>query len=167
MNRFLKYAILSAGIIISCKQNSQPVDPVADEPVEVLPQLRHLRLNLVEDSSKSIMAVISGALVPLFRPLGLGDWRIVTSLISGFMAKESVVSVLQVLFGAQGGIAAVITPVDAGCLLIFSLLYSPCVAAVASFRRELGRLWAAGIAVWQCVVAWVAAFVFRLIAMLF
>ncbi|MBQ2512816.1 MAG: ferrous iron transport protein B [Clostridia bacterium] len=126
-----------------------------------------LRLNLVEDSSKSIMAVISGALVPLFRPLGLGDWRIVTSLISGFMAKESVVSVLQVLFGAQGGIAAVITPVDAGCLLIFSLLYSPCVAAVASFRRELGRLWAAGIAVWQCVVAWVAAFVFRLIAMLF
>ena len=77
------------------------------------------------------------------------------------------VSVLQVLFGAQGGIASVITPVDAGCLLIFSLLYSPCVAAVASFRRELGRLWAAGIAVWQCVVAWVAAFVFRLIAMLF
>ncbi|MBQ7591498.1 MAG: ferrous iron transport protein B [Clostridia bacterium] len=126
-----------------------------------------LRLNLAEDSSKSIMAVISGALVPLFRPLGLGDWRIVTSLISGFMAKESVVSVLQVLFGAQGGIASVITPVDAGCLLIFSLLYSPCVAAVASFRRELGRLWAAGIAVWQCVVAWVAAFVFRLIAMLF
>lgn len=110
------------------------------------------------------MAGIAGVLVPVFRPLGLGDWRIVTALISGFMAKESVVSVLEVLFGSGGGIAAAITPVAAGSLLIFSLLYVPCVAAIASIRRELGRPWAIGVAVWQCLVAWIAAFLFRLIA---
>ena len=104
-----------------------------------------LRFNLVEDSSQSIMAAVAGVLVPLFRPIGLGDWRIVTSLISGFMAKESVVSVLEVLFGTQGGVAAVMTPGTAGSLLVFSLLYTPCVAAIASIRREMGRSWAAGV----------------------
>ena len=122
-----------------------------------------LRFNLVEDSSQSIMAAVAGVLVPLFRPIGLGDWRIVTSLISGFMAKESVVSVLEVLFGTQGGVAAAMTPGTAGSLLIFSLLYTPCVAAIASIRREMGRSWAAGVAVWQCVIAWIAAFLFHLL----
>ena len=117
-----------------------------------------LGLNLVEDSADSIMARIAGFLVPLFRPLGLGDWRICTSLISGFMAKESVVSVLEVLFGAEGGIAAVMAPAAAGSMLVFSLLYTPCVAAIASIKRELGIKWAAGVVVWQCVIAWMAAF---------
>ncbi len=123
-----------------------------------------LRLQLVEDSSRSIMAAISGILVPIFRPLGLGDWRIVTSLISGFMAKESVVSVLEVLFGTEGGVTAVMTSLAAGTLLVFSLLYTPCVAAIASVRRELGRKWALSVAVWQCAVAWAVALIFRLIA---
>ncbi|MCR5230405.1 MAG: ferrous iron transport protein B [Solobacterium sp.] len=125
-----------------------------------------LGLAPVQDSSKSIMASAAGLFAPLMRPLGLGDWRIVTALISGFMAKESVVSALEVLFGAQGGVANAITPAAAGSLLVFSLLYTPCVAAVAAIRRELGRSWAAGVVVWQCVVAWLAAFVFRLIAAL-
>ena len=123
-----------------------------------------LRLQPVEDSSRSIMAAISGILVPIFRPLGLGDWRIVTSLISGFMAKESVVSVLGVLFGTEGGVTAVMTALTAGTLLVFSLLYTPCVAAIASVRRELGRKWALSVAVWQCAVAWAVALIFRLIA---
>ena len=122
-----------------------------------------IRLNLVEDSHSSIMAMIAGAFVPIFQPLGLGDWRIVTALISGFMAKESVVSVLEVLFGAQGGVAAVMSPVGAGSLLIFSLLYTPCVATIASIKRELGRSWAAGVAVWQCVLAWIVAYLFTLL----
>ena len=122
-----------------------------------------IRLNLVTDSHSSIMAMIAGAFVPIFQPLGLGDWRIVTALISGFMAKESVVSVLEVLFGAQGGVAAVMSPVGAGSLLIFSLLYTPCVAAIASIKRELGRSWAAGVAVWQCVLAWLVAYLFTLL----
>ncbi|MCH3987159.1 MAG: ferrous iron transport protein B [Lachnospiraceae bacterium] len=124
------------------------------------------RLNLVTDSSQSIMAAIAGLLVPLFEPLGLGDWRIVTSLISGFMAKESVVSTLEVLLGTEGGIAAAITPLAAGCLLVFSLLYTPCVAAIAAVRRELGLRWAVLVVLWQCFIAWIAAFVFRMIAML-
>ncbi len=101
-----------------------------------------LHLNLVENSADSILAMIAGALVPILRPLGLGDWRICTALISGFMAKESVVSTLEVLFG--GGIASVLTPLSAGVLLVFSLLYTPCVAAVASVKRELGAKWAVG-----------------------
>ena len=124
------------------------------------------RFNLVEDSQNSILATIAGLLAPLFAPLGLGDWRIVTSLISGFMAKESVVSVLEVLFGAQGGVAAVMSSLAAASLLVFSLLYSPCVAAVASVRRELGRKWALYVVLWQCAVAWIAALLVRLIGML-
>lgn len=120
--------------------------------------------NLVEDSAQSIMARIAGVIAPVFAPLGLGDWRICTSLISGFMAKESVVSVLEVLFDAQGGIQAVISTGSAGALLVFSLLYAPCVAAVASIKRELGKKWALAVVVWQCVVAWIAAFLFYVIA---
>ena len=118
-----------------------------------------LQLNMVSDSADSILARISGILVPLFAPLGLGDWRICTALISGFMAKESVVSTLEVLFG--GTIGSILSPLSAGSLLVFSLLYTPCVAAVASVRRELGGKWAAGLALWQCLIAWMVAFVFH------
>lgn len=123
-----------------------------------------LHLNLVEDSADSILAMIAGALVPILRPLGLGDWRICTALISGFMAKESVVSTLEVLFG--GGIASVLTPLSAGVLLVFSLLYTPCVAAVASVKRELGAKWAVGMVFWQCLIAWIVAIITRGIGML-
>ena len=123
-----------------------------------------VHLNLVEDSADSILAMIAGALVPILRPLGLGDWRICTALISGFMAKESVVSTLEVLFG--GGIASVLTPLSAGVLLVFSLLYTPCVAAVASVKRELGGKWAVGMVFWQCLIAWIAAIITRGIGML-
>ena len=123
-----------------------------------------LQFNLVDSSDESILAVISGLLVPLFRPLGLGDWRICTSLIAGFMAKESVVSTMEVLFGDN--VANVITPVAAAALLVFSLLYTPCVAAVASIKRELGGLWAFGVTVWQCVVAWVFAWLARIILLM-
>ena len=123
-----------------------------------------LKLNLVEDSANSMLAMISGLLVPLFRPLGLGDWRICTSLISGFMAKESVVATLEVLFGSS--IATVLTPLAAASLLVFSLLYTPCVAAIASVRRELGGKWAIAVVLWQCFVAWVAAFLVHSIGLL-
>ncbi len=123
------------------------------------------RFNLVEDSHQSILAAVAGLLAPVLAPLGLGDWRIATSLISGFMAKESVVSVLEVLFGAQGGVAAVLQPAAAASLLVFSLLYTPCVAAVASVRRELGRRWALYVVLWQCAVAWLAALLVRLICL--
>ncbi len=121
------------------------------------------RFNLVTDSQTSIMALIAGFLAPVMKPLGLGDWRITTSLISGFMAKESVVSVLEVLFGAEGGITAVLGTVEAGTLLIFSLLYTPCVAAIASVKRELGWKWAAALVVWQCILAWIVSFLFRIL----
>ena len=110
--------------------------------------------------------MISSLLVPLFRPAGLGDWRIVTSLMSGFMAKESVVSVLEVLFGREGGVTAAMGQLTAASLLVFSLLYTPCVAAVAAVRREMGRRWAAGVVLWQCAVAWICAFVVRLIGLI-
>ena len=123
-----------------------------------------LKLNLVENSANSMLAMLSGLLVPVFRPLGLGDWRICTSLISGFMAKESVVATLEVLFGSS--IATVLTPLAAASLLVFSLLYTPCVAAIASVRRELGGKWAIAVVLWQCFVAWVAAFLVHGIGML-
>ena len=122
-----------------------------------------IHFNMVSDSSESILAGVAGLLVPIFAPIGLGDWRICTALISGFMAKESVVSTLGVLFG--GSITSVITPLSAASLLVFSLLYTPCVAAIASVKRELGGKWAAGIVVWQCVLAWVAAAVVHIIGM--
>ena len=122
--------------------------------------------NLVENAHDSMLAAVAGVLAPVFKPLGLGDWRICTSLISGFMAKESVVSVLEVLFGSEGGVAGVLSTLSAAALLVFSLLYTPCVAAVASIKRELGAGWAAGVVVWQCVVAWIAALVIRALGIL-
>lgn len=122
------------------------------------------RLNMVESSEDSILAVLSGLIAPLLQPIGLGDWRICTALISGFMAKESVVSTLEVLFGAS--ITTVMTSASAAALLVFSLLYTPCVAAIAAIRRELGTKWAVGVVIWQCVLAWIAAFMVRLIGMM-
>lgn len=122
------------------------------------------RLNLVSSSEDSILAAISGFIAPLFKPLGLGDWRICTALISGFMAKESVVSSLELLF--TGGVASAVTPLSAACLLVFSLLYTPCVAAVAAIKRELGGKWAVGVVLWQCAIAWLAALAVRIIGSL-
>ena len=124
------------------------------------------RLNLVEKPD-SILAAVSGFIAPILRPIGLGDWRIVTSLISGFMAKESVVSVMQVLFAAEAGLPAVMTSLTAVTMLVFSLLYTPCVAAIASIRRELGGKWAVYVILWQCALAWAAALIVRLVGMAF
>lgn len=124
------------------------------------------QFNMAADSHDSILASISGLLVPLFKPLGLGDWRICTSLISGFMAKESVVSVLEVLFGSTGGITASMTSLSAASLLVFSLLYTPCVAAIASIKREMGVKWALYVILWQCTIAWAAALLVRIIGTL-
>ena len=123
------------------------------------------RFDMVDNSEDSILAAVSGFLVPIFAPVGLGDWRIITALISGFMAKESVVSVLGVLFGAASGISGVMSPLTAMALLVFSLLYTPCVAAIASIRRELGNRWALYVVIWQCALAWAAALIVRLIGM--
>ncbi len=123
------------------------------------------RFNLVESPHDSILAAAAGLLEPLFRPLGIGDWRMVTALITGFMAKESVVSVLELFFGAAGGISAALTAMGAAVMLVFSLLYTPCVAAIASVRRELGRKWAWLVILWQCGIAWVVALLVRLIGM--
>lgn len=125
----------------------------------------NIHFNIVNDSKDSMLALISNGLVPLFAPLGLGDWRICTSLISGVMAKESVISTLEILFG--GNVQAALSDAAAASLLVFSLLYTPCVAALASIRRELGRKWVAGVIVWQCLVAWVAAFLVHGLALLF
>ena len=112
-----------------------------------------------------MLAVIAGYIAPIFIPLGFGDWRISTALIAGFMAKESVVSTLSVLLGSAGDITTIITPLSAVSLLVFCLLYTPCVAAIASIRRELGGKWALGIVVGQCAIAWVCAFIVRLIGL--
>ncbi len=125
------------------------------------------RLNIVEDSHSSILAAIAGLIAPLMSPAGLGDWRIVTSLISGFMAKESVVSVMQMLFDSPEGITAMISTLTAVSMLVFSLLYTPCVAAVASIRREMGRKWALIVVIWQCGLAWLFAALVQLIGRLF
>ena len=116
-----------------------------------------LRLNIVADSKDSILAVVAGWIAPVFAPLGFGDWRISTALITGFMAKESVVSTLSVLFGSTAALTALLTPLSAMSLLVFCLLYTPCVAAVAAVKRELGGGWALGVALGQCAVAWLAA----------
>lgn len=116
-----------------------------------------LRFNIVSDSKDSILAVIAGWIAPIFAPLGFGDWRISTALITGFMAKESVVSTLTVLFGSSTALATLLTPLSAASLLVFCLLYTPCVAAIASVKRELGGKWAAGVVIGQCVIAWLMA----------
>lgn len=120
-----------------------------------------VHFNLIQDSKDSILAMIAGIFVPLFKPLGLGDWRICVALISGFMAKESVVSTLEILF--SGSIQQLMTPLAAMCLLVFSLLYTPCIAAITSIRRELGYKWAWGVVIWQCVLAWIAAFIVHMV----
>ena len=124
-----------------------------------------LHLRVVSDSQQSLLASLAGLLAPLFAPLGFGDWRIVTSLISGFMAKESVVSSLTILYGSTGALVASLAPLSAAALLVFSLLYTPCVAAVSAIRRELGGKWAAFVVVGQCAVAWFAALAVRLIGL--
>ena len=119
-------------------------------------------LNIVEDSQDSMLAMAAGAVAPVFAPLGFGDWRISTALMTGFMAKESVVSTLNVLFGGQEALLAAISPVAAASILVFCLLYTPCVAAVASIRQELGWKWALGVVAEQCLVAWACAFLVSL-----
>ncbi len=119
--------------------------------------------NMVDDAQSSMLASIAGILAPVFRPVGLGDWRIVTALISGFMAKESVVATMNVLFA--GGVAAALSSLAAASMLVFSLLYTPCVAAVAAVRRELGGGWALYVVLCQCAIAWVAALIVRLIGL--
>ncbi len=123
-----------------------------------------LKFNLVEDSKDSILAVVSRWVVPLMKPAGLGDWRICTSLISGFLAKESVVSTMGILF--NGDVAGAISSASAASLLVFSLLYTPCVAAVSAIRRELGRKYALSVVLWQCLIAWLAAVIVQLMAYL-
>ena len=120
-------------------------------------------LNMVADAEESILAFFAGILAPLFKPIGLGDFRICTSLITGFLAKESVVSTMEILFASQGGVAMVLSAKAAASALVFSLLYTPCVAAIASIKRELGTGYAVGVALWQCFVAWVVAFIVYLI----
>lgn len=123
--------------------------------------------NMVADSQDSILAMAAGVLAPIFIPVGFGDWRIVTALISGFMAKESVVSSLTVLFGSTQMLQGSLTTVGAASLLVFCLLYTPCVAAIASVKRELGGKWAVAMVIGQCVIAWIAAFAVYQIGMLF
>ena len=123
------------------------------------------QFNLTSDPQKSILSVMAGFVAPVFAPAGLGDWRLVTALFTGFMAKESVVSTLDLLFAE--GIAAAISPVTALCMLVFCLLYTPCVAAVAAVKRELGVKWALGVVVFQCVTAWAAAAIINLMAVCF
>ena len=126
------------------------------------------RLNPVADSADSMLAALASLISPIFRPLGFGDWRISTALITGFMAKESVVATLSVLLGdSLGALSSFFTPFTALVFLVFTLLYTPCVAAIATVRRELGRRWALGVVILQCVVAWVAAFLVHLIGSIF
>ena len=122
------------------------------------------RLNLVTDSSESIMAKIFSLIAPIFRPIGLGDWRIVTSFISGFMAKESVVSTMEILFGT--GITVALTKQAAISMLVFSLLYTPCVAAIAAIKRELGAKWAITVVFFQCAIAWLFSLIFYQLSLL-
>ena len=124
-------------------------------------------LNVVTDSHNSILAIVAGFIAPLFAPLGFGDWRISTALITGFMAKESVVATVSVLFGSVESLCATLAPASAAALLIFCLLYTPCVAAVASVKRELGTKWALTMVIGQCVIAWICAFVVSLVGGLF
>ena len=117
------------------------------------------QLVFTDDTGNSMLALASGWLSPVFEPLGFGDWRFVTALIGGFLAKETVVSSLTVMFGSAGALATVLSPAAALSFLVFCLLYTPCIAAIASIRRELGGKWALGIVVWQCAIAWVMAFI--------
>ena len=125
------------------------------------------QFDMVSDSSQSMLASIAGFIAPVFKPLGFGDWKVTTALITGFMAKESVVSTLQVLFASKGALMAVLTPLTAYVLLVFCLLYTPCVATIATVKHELGGKWAAGIVCFQCAVAWIVAWIVKLALGLF
>ena len=124
-----------------------------------------LQLSLTADPRESILAFVASGIAPLFAPLGFADWRVSTALITGFMAKESVVSTLTILFGSSAALGAALSPAAAAPLLVFCLLYTPCIAAVASVKRELGGRWAAVMVLNQCVVAWAAAFIVRMLAL--
>ena len=119
-------------------------------------------LNVAIDPGDSMLAAVAGVLAPLFTPLGFGDWRICAALISGFMAKESVVATLLVLFGSQNALQTILTPLTAAALLVFCLLYTPCAAAISAVRRELGSKWMCYVIVFQCVIAWVVALLVKL-----
>ncbi|MGM9937246.1 MAG: ferrous iron transport protein B, partial [Candidatus Ornithomonoglobus sp.] len=123
-------------------------------------------LNVVDNSQDGILASIAGVISPIFRPLGFGDWRISTSLIAGFIAKESVVSTLSVLFGSTESLLAAISPISAAALLVFCLLYTPCVAAIAAINREIGGRGAVFVVVAQCAIAWICALIVRSICIL-
>lgn len=123
-----------------------------------------IRLNVVADSRQSILAVLAGMITPLFKPLGFGDWRLVTAILTGVMAKESVVSTISILFGSTIEMVSVISAAGAMSFLVFCLLYTPCVAAIASVKKELGGKWAAYVVIIQCVVAWIAALITYIIA---
>lgn len=123
-----------------------------------------IRLNVVADSRQCILAVLAGMITPLFKPLGFGDWRLVTAILTGVMAKESVVSTISILFGSTIEMVSVISAAGAMSFLVFCLLYTPCVAAIASVKKELGGKWAAYVVVIQCVVAWIAALITYIIA---
>lgn len=124
------------------------------------------QLHMVTDSEDSMLAMLGGLIAPVFAPMGYGNWKISTALITGFMAKESVVATLNVLIGGSQNLAGMLTPLSALALLVFCLLYTPCVAAIASIRRELGSRWAAGIVVWQCAVAWIMSFLVYMVGSL-
>ena len=125
-----------------------------------------LHLTQVTDSQNSILAHVAGVIAPIFKPMGFGDWRISTALITGFLAKESVVSTLSILFGGTEALLSLLTPLAVVSLLTFCLLYTPCVAAIASIKRELGGRWAVAVVILQCVIAWIAAFAVHTVGML-
>jgi len=127
----------------------------------------NLQLSMVSDTENSILAAVSGIAAPIFAPLGFGDWRICTALVTGFIAKESVVSTLNVLFGTTAALQAVLSPATAAALLIFCLLYTPCAAAIAAVKQELGGKWAVGVAFEQCAIAWICAAIVKMIAAAF
>ena len=164
-------AAYEAGSLLKKKYHSALFNPlllsVAATIVIWFLQSFDTSLNMVTDSKDSILAMIAGALSPVFAPLGFGDWRISTALVTAFMAKESVVSTLTVLFGTTEALLGTITAAGAAALLVFCLLYTPCVAAVASIKRELGGKWAFFVVIGQCVIAWLAAFAVHTVAMLF
>ena len=124
-----------------------------------------ITLNVVEDSSESILALVANLIAPVFAPLGLDDWRICTALIAGFSSKETVIMVLGVLYSGPAALVMTFTPLAGVCLLVFCLLYTPCVATIASVNRELGWKWALGMVCGQCLVAWAVAFVVRLVGL--
>ena len=123
-----------------------------------------MHLHMVEDAENSILAAVAGIFAPIMKPIGLGDWRILAALVTGFMAKESVVSTLEILY--SGGVESAMTALSAASLLVFSLLYTPCVAAVAAVRRELGGKWAAAVVLWQCAIAWAVTMIVRAVLLL-